>query len=94
MGIFLSYFILLSELGFTLAAPFFLSKVIDASVYKSNMTLFIKASIFYALIFFSQQICSYLQLHFWQKVNNKFVKILLLKSTILANIDTGDLIHT
>ena len=99
----LSYIILLGELAFTQIMPLFLGNVVDAAVYKSDMQLFAKAAILYALIFICQESCGYLQLHFWQTLNNKYVynlrircykKILTLKAINLTDIQTGDQLQT
>ena len=91
----LNYVILLGELAFTQVMPLLLSNVVNAAVYKSDMKLFIKAAIFYAAVFVGQQACGYLQLHFWQILNNKYVyslrikcykKILMLKANYLTDI--------
>ena len=98
-----SYAILLIELAFYQSAPLFLGNVVDAAVYKSDMALFIKAVIFYAVIFIGQQICGYFQLHFWQILNNKYVyslrvkcyeKIMSLEAKLLTDSKTGDMLQT
>ncbi|NMA32100.1 MAG: ABC transporter ATP-binding protein [Candidatus Methanofastidiosa archaeon] len=99
----LSYIILLGELAFMQVTPLLLGNVVDAAVYKSDMKLFVNAAIFYALAFICQESCGYLQLHFWQLLNNKYVyslrvkcykKILTLKALSLTDIQTGDQLQT
>ena len=98
----LSYIILVIELVFSQAMPLFLGKVIDAAVYKSDMLLFLTASAWYAAIFIGQQSCSFIQLQFWQALNNKYVyglrmrcykQILSFKAKYLTNVKTGDMVQ-
>lgn len=100
---FLSYIILLIELIFNQTLPLLLGDMIDFAVYKSNMSLFLTAAGIYMVFFFGRVSCSFLQLQFWQRLNNKYVyalrvkcyeKVLHLKAHLLTDIKTGDVIQT
>lgn len=101
--LFLSYIILIIELVFNQAMQLFLGNVIDAAVYKSDMLLFLTASAWYAAIFIGQQSCSFIQLQYWQALNNKYVyglrmkcykQILSFKAKYLTDVKTGDIVQT
>lgn len=99
----LSYIILLIELAFHQALPIFLGDMVDAAVYKSDITLFLQSASIYAAVFLGSVLCGFIQLQFWQRLNNKYVyglrvrcyeKILRLKASTLVDVNTGDMIQT
>jgi len=99
----LSYAILMTELILNQIMPIFLGNVIDASIYKSNMRLFLISSAWYAIIFIGKESCNFFQLQFWQILNNKYVyglrmrcykQVLNLKAKYLTDVKTGDMIQT
>ena len=99
----LSYLILLLELVFSQIVPILLGNVIDAAVYKSDLLLFFKAAGVYSLVFLGYLACGFCQLQVWQRLNNKYIyglqircfeKVLRLNARSLADIKTGDVIHT
>lgn len=99
----LSYIILLMELAFHQALPVFLGDIVDAAVYKSDMMLFLQFASIYAAVFIGSVTCGFIQLQFWQRLNNKYVyglrvrcyeKILRLKADTLTGVNTGDMIQT
>ena len=99
----LSYIILLIELALNQVLPILLGNVVDAAVYKSNMSLFLIAAGIYAMVFLGSVLCGFLQLQFWQRLNNRYVyglrvkcyeKVLRLKAHLLTDIKTGDMIQT
>ncbi|MEA4833484.1 MAG: ABC transporter ATP-binding protein [Oscillospiraceae bacterium] len=100
---FLSYIILLIELAFNQILPLLLGNLVDAAVYKTNIRLFMTSAGIYATVFLGSVLCGFLQLQFWQKLNNKYVyglrvrcyeKILRLKARTLTDIKTGDMLQT
>ena len=100
---FLSYVILLIELVLYQILPMLLGDLVDAAVYKSDMTLFLQSAGIYVAVFLGSVLCGFTQLQFWQKLNNKYVyglrircyeKILRLKARTLTNVNTGDMIQT
>lgn len=100
---FLSYIILLIELALNQILPLLLGNIVDAAVYKSNMAVFLTAAAIYASVYLGRVLCGFLQLQFWQRLNNKYVyglrvkcyeKVLRLKASLLTDIKTGDILQT
>lgn len=100
---FLSYVILLIELALNQILPLLLGNIVDAAVYKSNMAMFLAAAAIYASVYLGRVLCGFLQLQFWQRLNNKYVyglrvkcyeKVLRLKASVLIDIKTGDILQT
>lgn len=99
----ISYFVLLCELTFAQIYPLFLGDVINASVYDADMTRFLFSALWFAFTFLGCEACGFIQLQIWQKLDNKYVydlrvacyrQILHLKSNILCDIRTGNVIST
>ena len=99
----LSYIILLIELALNQILPLLLGNIVDAAVYKSNMAVFLTAAAIYASVYLGRVLCGFLQLQFWQRLNNKYVyglrvkcyeKVLRLKASLLTDIKTGDILQT
>jgi ABC-type multidrug transport system fused ATPase/permease subunit len=99
----LSYIILLVELALSQMLPLFLGDMVDAAVYRSDLTLFLQSASIYVAIFLSSVLCGFSQLQFWQRLNNKYVyglrvrcyeKILRLKARTLTDVKTGDMLQT
>ena len=100
---FLSYIILLIELALNQILPLLLGNMVDAAVYQFNMAVFLTAAAIYALVYLGRVLCGFLQLQFWQRLNNKYVyglrvkcyqKVLRLKTSLLTDVKTGDILQT
>ena len=99
----IGYIVLLAELLFTQLLPLALERLIDASVYKLDIKLFLYCSVIYIFVFICQQSCALGQLQLWQRTNNKYIysirqkcfeRVIYSKAYILSNHNTGDIIHT